>query len=134
MIKTEYVSERAQKRVEGHNFDIRKQLLEFDNIIDNQRNIIYSKREMIITEDILNFIKETEEEFITNLLEGEEDEIKNFYNTLPFMQNKNMNDNEKAVIKTVINIKTKTKTKLKFWFFQIDLDILNFQILNKDYI
>jgi preprotein translocase subunit SecA len=84
--------ERAQKRVEGHNFDIRKQLLEFDNIIDNQRNIIYSKREMIITEDILNFIKETEEEFIINLLEGEEDEIKNFYNTLPFMQNKNMND------------------------------------------
>ena len=84
--------ERAQKRVEGHNFDIRKQLLEFDNIIDNQRNIIYSKREMIITEDILNFIKETEEEFITNLLEGEEDEIKNFHNTLPFLQNKNMND------------------------------------------
>ena len=84
--------ERAQKRVEGHNFDIRKQLLEFDNIIDNQRNIIYSKREMIINEDILNFIKETEEEFINNLLEGEEDEIKNFYNTLPFMQNKNMND------------------------------------------
>ena len=87
--------ERAQKRVEGHNFDIRKQLLEFDNIIDNQRNIIYSKREMIITENILNFIKETEEEFITNLLEveeREEDEIKNFYDTLPFMQNKNMND------------------------------------------
>ena len=84
--------ERAQKRVEGHNFDIRKQLLEFDNIIDNQRNIIYSKREMIITEDILSFIKETEEEFISNLLEGEEDEIKNFHNTLPFMQNKNMND------------------------------------------
>ena len=84
--------ERAQKRVEGHNFDIRKQLLEFDNIIDNQRNIIYSKREMIINDDILNFIKETEEEFISNLLEGEEDEIKNFHNTLPFMQNKNMND------------------------------------------
>ena len=84
--------ERAQKRVEGHNFDIRKQLLEFDNIIDNQRNIIYSKREMIITEDIFNFIKETEEEFITNLLEGEEDEIKNFHDTLPFMLNKNMND------------------------------------------
>ena len=62
--------ERAQKRVEGHNFDIRKQLLEFDNIIDNQRNIIYSKREMIINDDILNFIKETEEEFISNLFEG----------------------------------------------------------------
>ena len=84
--------ERAQKRVEGHNFDIRKQLLEFDNIIDNQRNIIYSKREMIINDDILNFIKETEEEFISNLLEGSEDEIKNFHDTLPFLQNKDMND------------------------------------------
>ncbi len=84
--------ERAQKRVEGHNFDIRKQLLEFDNIIDNQRNIIYSKREMIINDNILNFIKETEEEFISNLLEGSEDEIKNFHDTLPFLQNKDMND------------------------------------------
>jgi preprotein translocase subunit SecA len=84
--------ERAQKRVEGHNFDIRKQLLEFDNIIDNQRNIIYSKREMIINDDIFNFIKETEEEFISNLLESEEDEIKNFHNTLPFLQNTNMTD------------------------------------------
>ena len=84
--------ERAQKRVEGHNFDIRKQLLEFDNIIDNQRNIIYSKREMIINDDILNFIKETEEEFISNLLEGEEEEIKNFHTTLPFIQNKNINE------------------------------------------
>ena len=84
--------ERAQKRVEGHNFDIRKQLLEFDNIIDNQRNIIYSKREMIINDNILNFIKETEEEFISNLLEGSEDEIKNFHSTLAFLQNKDMND------------------------------------------
>ena len=84
--------ERAQKRVEGHNFDIRKQLLEFDNIIDNQRNIIYSKREMIINDDILNFIKETEEEFISNLLEGSEDEIKNFHSTLAFLQNKDINN------------------------------------------
>ncbi len=77
--------ERAQKRVEGHNFDIRKQLLEFDNIIDKQRNIIYSKRETIINEDIINFIQETEDEFITNLLESERDEIKHFSETLPFI-------------------------------------------------
>jgi preprotein translocase subunit SecA len=47
---------------------------------------------MIINDDIFNFIKETEEEFISNLLESEEDEIKNFHNTLPFLQNKNMTD------------------------------------------
>ena len=82
--------ERAQKRVEGHNFDIRKQLLEFDNIIDNQRNIIYSKREMIISDDILSFISETEDEFITNLLEGEEEEIEKFSKTLPNLENINI--------------------------------------------
>ncbi len=84
--------ERAQKRVEGHNFDIRKQLLEFDNIIDKQRNIIYSKRETIIGEDIFNFIAETEDEFISNLLEGEEEEIKNFAETLPFLNNIDFNN------------------------------------------
>jgi preprotein translocase subunit SecA len=78
--------ERAQKRVEGHNFDIRKQLLEFDNIIDKQRNIIYSKREMIISEDILEFIAETEDEFITNLLEGENEEVENFKKTLTHLK------------------------------------------------
>jgi len=84
--------ERAQKRVEGHNFDIRKQLLEFDNIIDKQRNIIYSKREMIISEDILEFISETEDEFITNLLEGEHEEVENFKKTLIHLNENTLNE------------------------------------------
>ena len=82
--------ERAQKRVEGHNFDIRKQLLEFDNIIDKQRNIIYSKREMIISENILEFIQETEDECSTNLLDGEVEEIDNSKKTLTHLK-----DNER---------------------------------------
>ena len=90
--------ERAQKRVEGHNFDIRKQLLEFDNIIDNQRNIIYSKREMIINDSIIEFIKDTEEEFITNVFEGGDEEIKNFYDTLSFLDKDNLKDK-----KTILN-------------------------------
>ena len=86
--------ERAQKRVEGHNFDIRKQLLEFDNIIDKQRNIIYSKRETIINEDIISFIQETEDEFITNLLESEKEEIKNFSDILSFIDEQKNDDKE----------------------------------------
>jgi preprotein translocase subunit SecA len=78
--------------VEGHNFDIRKQLLEFDNIIDKQRNIIYSKREMIISEDILEFISETEDEFITNLLEGEHEEVENFKKTLTHLNENTLNE------------------------------------------
>jgi preprotein translocase subunit SecA len=43
--------ENAQKRVEAHNFEIRKQLLEYDNVMNQQREVIYSlRREVMITE------------------------------------------------------------------------------------
>ena len=49
----------AQKRVEGNNFDMRKTVLEYDNVMNNQREIIYKKRNEIldkdsIHEDVLN--------------------------------------------------------------------------------
>lgn len=40
--------ETAQKRVEAHNFDIRKQLLEFDNVMNKQREVIYEQRDMVL--------------------------------------------------------------------------------------
>lgn len=39
---------RAQKRVEGHNFDIRKHLLEYDNVMNQQRTVIYKLRQNIM--------------------------------------------------------------------------------------
>ena len=39
---------RAQKRVEGHNFDIRKHLLEYDNVMNRQRTVIYQMRRNIM--------------------------------------------------------------------------------------
>ena len=39
---------RAQKRVEGHNFDIRKHLLEYDNVMNQQRTVIYQMRRDIM--------------------------------------------------------------------------------------
>ncbi|MFH2137708.1 MAG: preprotein translocase subunit SecA [Candidatus Omnitrophota bacterium] len=41
----------AQKRVEGHNFEIRKQLLEYDNVMNKQREIIYEQRRKILEQD-----------------------------------------------------------------------------------
>ncbi len=46
--------EKAQRNIEYRNFEIRKQLLEFDNITNNQRNIIYNKRNKILFSDDLN--------------------------------------------------------------------------------
>ncbi len=40
--------ETAQKRVEGRNFEIRKQLLEYDNVMNKQREVIYSERKKVL--------------------------------------------------------------------------------------
>ena len=55
--------ESAQKRVEGNNFDIRKRLLEYDDVMNNQREIIYARRNEILDNDsihesVLNLFKE----------------------------------------------------------------------------
>ena len=43
--------ENAQKKVEGHNFDIRKQLLEYDDVANDQRKVIYEQRDELMAED-----------------------------------------------------------------------------------
>jgi preprotein translocase subunit SecA len=55
--------ESAQRKVEGHNFDIRKQLVEYDDVANKHRQAIYAKRKHIlesdsIHEDILNLMDE----------------------------------------------------------------------------
>ena len=48
----------AQKRVEGHNFDMRKQLLDYDDVLRRQREIIYEERNKILeSEDIHDMVK-----------------------------------------------------------------------------
>ena len=44
--------ENAQKKVEGHNFDIRKQLLEYDDVMNKQRSVIYEQRRIILKGEI----------------------------------------------------------------------------------
>jgi preprotein translocase subunit SecA len=45
--------ENAQRKVEGHNFDIRKQLLEYDDVANEQRKVIYEQRsELMVAEDV----------------------------------------------------------------------------------
>ncbi len=49
--------ERAQRKVEGRNFDIRKQLLEYDDVANDQRQIIYSQRDQLLDgEDVAGMI------------------------------------------------------------------------------
>ena len=50
--------ENAQRKVEGRNFDIRKNLLEYDDVANDQRQVIYSQRDQILeTDDLTNSVK-----------------------------------------------------------------------------
>lgn len=63
--------ESAQKKVEGHNFDIRKHLVEYDDIMNIHRNIIYKQRRNYlykeeIKDDIIQMIEEAAGNIVTN--------------------------------------------------------------------
>ena len=63
--------ETAQKRVEGNNFDIRKSLLEYDNVVNEQREIIYEKRNEILDSDSIHeVIINLFNDYITHLVES----------------------------------------------------------------
>ncbi len=58
--------EGAQKKVEGSNFEIRKHLLEYDDVMNRQREVIYTQRRRILSEENL---KELVEDMIDEALE-----------------------------------------------------------------
>ena len=63
--------ESAQKKVEGNNYDYRKSLLDFDNVLNEQREIIYARRNEILEEEsIHDKIIETFRNTIRNLVES----------------------------------------------------------------
>ena len=73
--------ENAQKRVEGHNFDIRKHLLEYDDVMNQQRDVIYSMRKsMLMGENLkeffLDLVKEECEAIEKSL--GDEKNVENW--------------------------------------------------------
>ncbi|MDX8410738.1 MAG: preprotein translocase subunit SecA [Mariprofundaceae bacterium] len=60
--------ENAQKKVEGRNFDIRKHLLEFDDVMNQQREVIYSQRlELLHADDVADVIDSMRHDFAEDL-------------------------------------------------------------------
>jgi len=63
--------ENAQHKVEGHNFDIRKHLLEYDDVMTKQREVLYSqRREVLGTEDIDGWVREMYIEVLEDIFES----------------------------------------------------------------
>jgi len=62
--------ENAQRKVEGHNFDIRKQVLEFDDVANDQRKVIYDQRnELMEAEDISDTINEIRSDVVHEVID-----------------------------------------------------------------
>ncbi|MEI6414706.1 MAG: preprotein translocase subunit SecA [Pseudomonadota bacterium] len=60
--------ENAQRKVEGRNFDIRKQLLEFDDVANDQRRVVYQQRdELMETQDVSQAIATMREDILTQI-------------------------------------------------------------------
>ncbi|MDX9745865.1 MAG: preprotein translocase subunit SecA [Syntrophales bacterium] len=66
--------ENAQKRVEGQNFEIRKHLLDFDDVMNRQRQVIYEQRKKVLKgdnlwEDISEMLEEVAENLVDDFIE-----------------------------------------------------------------
>jgi preprotein translocase subunit SecA len=62
--------ESAQRKVEAHNFDIRKHLLEFDNVANDQRRVIYEQRnELMSVDDVSETVEEMREDVVNELID-----------------------------------------------------------------
>ncbi len=70
--------ERAQQKIEARNFDIRKTLIKFDNVLNDQRHVIFSQRKKIITtNNIFEFSDEFLREMINDLIQLKSKKLNN---------------------------------------------------------
>ena len=112
--------ERAQQKVEARNFDIRKNLLKFDDVLNDQRHVIFSQRNNVMnSEKIFDYSDEFLSEIsghLINLKAQKLSKIKNneFNNQLKILLGKSVDDSE---FKNFINLKDedfKEKINSKF--------------------
>ena len=112
--------ERAQQKVESRNFDIRKTLLKFDNVLNDQRHVIFSQRSNVLnSKEIFEYSDEFLLEIIKNLIilktqNLSQDKNNEFTNQLKILLGKSF---DKDQIENFINLKDnelKEKINLKF--------------------
>ena len=112
--------ERAQQKVEARNFDIRKTLLKFDNVLNDQRHVIFSQRkDAMNSEKIFDYSDKFLSEIIEHLLSLKVQnlhQIKNneFNNQLKILLGKSIDDNEFKNLTNLKDQEIKEKVNLKF--------------------
>ncbi len=112
--------ERAQQKVEARNFDMRKTLLKFDNVLNDQRHVIFSQRNNIInTNEIFDYSETFLDETIDQLISEKNLSInpkksKDFETRVKTLVGKSFNDEGIKNLSGVKNDEFKNKLKNKF--------------------
>jgi len=112
--------ERAQQKVEARNFDIRKTLLKFDNVLNDQRHVIFSQRNNVIgSKQIFNFSDEFLFEIIEKLIDSKNKRLNNlksneFSNQLKSILGKSFSEKEINNLTKKENEEFKEEIKEKF--------------------
>ena len=111
--------ERAQQKVEARNFDIRKTLLKFDNVLNDQRQVIFSQRDQaIINNNIFSYSEDFLQEIVSNIIRLKTQNLSNpksneFENKLKTLVGKNFSEedfkdisslNEKEIKNKIISV------------------------------
>ena len=92
--------ERAQQKVEARNFDIRKTLIKFDNVLNDQRHVIFSQRKNIMnSKDIFSFSDEFLQEIIDELIRLKSKKLSDpknneFENKIKSLRGKDFNESD----------------------------------------
>ncbi|MDC1128491.1 preprotein translocase subunit SecA [Candidatus Pelagibacter sp.] len=112
--------ERAQQKVESRNFDIRKTLIKFDNVLNDQRHVIFSQRKNAMnSENIFDYSNEFLKEIIENIIKLKVQNLSNpksneFSNRLRQIVGKSFEEDELQEIITSKDDEIKTKITNKF--------------------
>ena len=107
--------ESAQKRVEGNNFDMRKTLLDYDNVINEERTIIYEKRNSILDmESIHELTLETFRNYVSDMVYSHLDE------------NEKLNRNDKSEVLEAVNDLLKDKVIFDEIEYKNSLEIIDY--------
>ena len=122
--------ERAQQKVEARNFDIRKTLLKFDNVLNDQRHVIFSQRnEVMNNEEIFSYSDNFLNEIVENLCDLKNKYLTNpknneFINQTKLILGKSFNEDE---IESLVNIKNEEfEKKIKQKFINKRNDRINY--------
>jgi preprotein translocase subunit SecA len=118
--------ERAQQKVEARNFDIRKTLLKFDNVLNDQRHVIFSQRNNVMnSEKIFDYSDQFLSEIIENLI-GLRQQNNEFNNQLKTLLGKSFNETEIENLSNLKDQEFKEKITSKFLVTRNErIDFLN---------